>query len=87
MARYLRVPKICQKIPLHSNIHLSACILATRVPMVQLKDNGHTYLFYKIHFLTKYVVLALDELKVQIWVLSHFLNDGTQKVLIRIRDK
>ena len=40
-----------------------------------------------MHFLIKCVVLALDELKVQIWVLSHFLSAATQKVPIRIQDE
>ena len=43
--------------------------------------------FYKMHMLVKGVVLALDELEVQIYVLSHFLSAGTKKVPIRIQDK
>ena len=42
---------------------------------------------YKIYMLVKYVVLALDELEVQVYVLSHFLSAGTQKIPIRIQDE
>ena len=43
--------------------------------------------FKKMHFLVKCVVLALDELDVQVYGLSHFLSAGTQKVPIRIQEQ
>ena len=49
------------KIALHSNCHSTAPATVTHVLRCHIKDNGHTYMFDEMHFLTKCLFVALDD--------------------------
>ena len=68
------MPKNCQSTPAKVTVVVKPACGLQGFLRCDLKDNGPSFLFLKMHFLTKCVVLALDELEVPILVLSHFLS-------------